>query len=148
MGNNKKEINKTDYDLLLFAGIISVIYGTGITLLVCSTDKRKEYYYYNTVVVTNGELSTNYDNLSTEPHKEDYEVVHQDDNSLVIFIYGDDHGKRYMYTNYIVDNIDLEKNEDGTYTINFDEDNITDANYLLYVNNIEKDEKGVERKRK
>lgn len=128
----------------------SCVLGISVTSIVsltfCSNDEVKDYYY-NTIVVSNGELTTTYNNISKEYHTADFEVIHQDDNSLVVFVYGNDHGQRYIYTNYILDNINFEKNDDGSYRVVFDKENINDDNYLTYVNNIENKNNNVQRVR-
>ena len=79
----------------------------------------------------------------------DYAVVNKTDDSMTINVYTTDPGKRCIYAEYLIDNIDIIENTDGSYSIEFDEDYISEKGYTKfaekYISN--QTNEGIQRKR-
>ena len=96
----------------------------------------KEITTCNAIVVANGEYNRQ-DNLEiTGKHTEKYNVSYINDQSLVVYVYGEDISQRYLYTQFIESNIEIIENDKGEYTVVLNEDNLTDENYVSYVNGL------------
>ena len=128
MGNNN---NSNIPTWVPYAGIFTIfgLLGLSFAANIYRLSTNTDTYYYDSIVISNGELTNTHDNISKEYHSEDYKVIHQDNNSLVIFVYGSDPGKRFMYSEYILDNINVTQNDDGTYSVNFDPESLSEEDY-------------------
>jgi hypothetical protein len=124
-------------------------YGSLLVLIPMKLGKQETgYKTYNSIAISNG-TETRVDNIEAdEACKDDYKVVYQNGDMLLVYVYDDDPSKRYLKTEFVERNIYVIEQEDGTYKIEFNKENLTDEKYLEFINDLEKNnEDNIQRKR-
>ena len=138
-------------DVLLTSAIIAagvmILVPIGIAVIQTVGYNNEQHKVYNSITVENGEEIIKGNIKGEDVCKDDYKVIYKDDQNLVVYVYSPDEEHRYLYTEFIADNIEITYVEDGSYIVSFDEENITEENYNEYLNKKNEEHKGAQRKR-
>ena len=129
-------------------GLSTFLIPVGIAVGSTVYEDEQRGKVYNSIAVSYGE-ETRQDNLKGEEvHKEPVDVVYQDDNTLVVYVYGKDDEQRYLYTEFVESNIYVIE-QDGQYKVCLNQDDLTEENYNAFVESFEEneDESRIQRKR-
>ena len=135
--------------MFLMLGGTAIVFGLTLKKIELKKAYLEERKVSNNILISDNEFYRNDGVYNQEPCNDKYEVVYQDDQTLAIRVYGDSPAERYMYTEFLENNITINENGEGTYTISFDEENLTDDNYAEFVAQFseEHQSEGVQRKR-
>ena len=135
--------------MFLMLGGTAIVFGLTLKKIELKKAYLEERKVSNNILISDNEFYRNDGVYNQEPCNDKYEVVYQDDQTLAISVYGDSPAERYMYTEFLEHNITINENGEGTYTISFDEENLTDDNYAEFVAQFyeEHQSEGVQRKR-
>lgn len=120
----------------------------GVAIGVNVYNEHEKSKVYNSIAVSYGNETRKDDIKGEEAYKDPVKVVYQDDNTLVVYVYGKDAEQRYLYTEFVESNIYVIE-ENGEYRVCLDENNLTEENYKTFVNSYEEndDESRIQRKR-
>ena len=138
------EVIEVAFEIIVVSGVILLLFAVPDKI---KRDYRK-FKTYNSVAVSNGVETRVDDILAEEGTNQDYKVVYQNDDALLIYVYDNDPSKRYLKTEFVERNIYVIEQEDGTYKIQFNKDDLTEEKYLEFVSELQKNnEDNIQRKR-
>lgn len=85
-----------------------------------------------TITVEDGQIVTQEGEFTGIKWGKNYDIINDSNESFEISVHNTNPVTRYVFSEYIIDNINIIESKDGSYIIVFDEDKISEKGYDIF----------------
>ena len=127
--DNVKYVLAQNQEKIAIVAFATILFGA--TIFAIRMAKNEKHKSIN-IIAKDGELTVQEGEFIGIIEFRDYDIINKTNDSLEISVHTKDPEKRYVFSEYIVDNINIIETKDGSYIVQFDEKNISEKGYKKF----------------